>query len=331
MRLIGLAVMFTLSFVLAPATLVAQQPAGKVWHLGVLSPSTPPSEAARGQSPLIQRLNELGYVENRNLLIEYRYADGKIDRLAGLAIELVQLKVDAILTFSSPGVQAARKAAGAIPIVFTGVSDPVGLGLVASLAHPGGNTTGISTLLTGDLVGKQLQTLKEVIPRVSRVATLWNPANPGSAAGLKETEAIAPALGIRIVPVAMQTPGEFDVAVATILRERSNALLAHPTAPMFEQRVRILDFALKNQLPTVSGIREFAAAGALMTHGPDLAPDVRTNAIYLDKIFKGAKPADLPVEQTTQLDLVINLKTAKALGLTIPQSLLIRADEIIEQ
>ena len=330
MRRIGLAVILALSVVLAPLTPAAPQQAGKVWHLGVLSPSNTPSEAARRQSPLTQKLNELGYVENRNLLMEYRYADGKIDRLADLAIELVKSNVDAIFTFSTPGVQAARKATGTIPIVFIGINDPVGLGLVASLAHPGGNVTGISTLLTGDLVAKQLQILKEVVPRVSRVATLWNPANPASAMALKETQAIAPALGIRIVPVAMQTPEELEIAVATVLRDRSDALLVHPTAPMVEQRSRILDFALKNRLPTVSGIREFAAAGALMTYGPDLARDVRTAAIYLDKIFKGAKPADLPVEQPTQLELVINMKTAKALGLTIPPSLLLRADEVIQ-
>jgi putative tryptophan/tyrosine transport system substrate-binding protein len=330
MRRIGLATILALSVVLAPLTPAAPQQAGKVWHLGVLSPSNTPSEAARRQSPLIQKLNELGWVENRNLLMEYRYADGKIDRLADLAIELVQSNVDAIFTVSTPGVQAARKATGTIPIVFIGINDPVGLGLVASLAHPGGNVTGISTLLTGDLVAKQLQILKEVVPRVSRVATLWNPANPASATALKETQAIAPALGIRIVPVAMQTPGELEIAVATVLRDRSDALLVHPTAPMSEQRVRILGFALKNQLPTVSGTREFAAAGALMTYGPDLARDVRTAAVYLDKIFKGSKPADLPVEQPTQLELVINLKTAKALGLTIPQTLLQRADQVIQ-
>ena len=201
MRLIGLAVVLSLSLILAPLIGEAQQTAGKVWHLGVLSPSTMPSEAARRQSPLIQKLNELGYVENRNLLMEYRYADGQIGRLAGLAIELVQLKVDAILTFSSPGVQAARKATGAIPIVFTGVSDPVGLGLVASLAHPGGNTTGVSTLLTGDLVGKQLQILKEVIPRVSRVATLWNPRDQGMAVEMGEIRVAADRLEVQFQSV----------------------------------------------------------------------------------------------------------------------------------
>ena len=329
MRRIGLAVVLAFSLTLTPLDTEAQQ-TPKVWHLGVLSPGNTSSEAARRQSPLVQALNELGYAENRNFVVDYRFADGRIDRLPDLAAELVQLKVDAIFTGSSPGVRAARKATAIIPIVFIGVSDPVGLGLIASLAWPGGNVTGVSTLLTGDLVGKQLQLLKEVVPRLSRVATLGNPANPGSVAGLRETEAIAPTLGIRIIPVTMQTSLELDVAVATILRDPPDALLVHPTAPMFEQRSRILDVALKNRLPTVSGVREFAETGALITYGPDLARDARTAATYLDKIFKGARPTDLPVQQPTQLDLVINLKTAKVLGLTIPQSLLLRADQVIQ-
>ena len=311
MRRIGLVVVLMVSLVLAPLTLGAQQPAGKVWHLGVLNPSTTPSEAARRQSPLIQRLNELGYVENQNLLVEYRYADGKIDRLAGLAIELVQQKVDAILTFSSPGVQAARKATGSIPIVFTGVSDPVGLGLVASLAHPGGNATGVSTLLTGDLVGKQLQILKEVIPRVARVATLWNPANPGSAAGLKETEAVAPALGIRIVPVTMKTPAELDVAVATILSERPDALLISSGPFFFNRRVQMAHLATRYAIPAIGSQRPYPEAGGLMSYGASLIEAHRQAGVYVGRILKGAKPADLPVVQSSKFELVINAQTAR--------------------
>ncbi len=313
-----------------PLAAGAQQQRGKVWRLGILSPSVTPSETARRQSPLMQKLGELGYVENQNLVVEYRAAEGKIDRLPGLAVELVQAKVDAIFTASSPGVQAARKATNIIPIVFTGVNDPVGLGLVASLSRPGGNVTGVSTLLSGDLVAKQLQLFKEVVPRLSRVAILWNPANVGSAAALKDAEGVAPSLGVKIVPVAMGTPSDLDPAFSTIVRERAEALAVHPTSPMWEQRMQILDFAVRQRLPALSLAREFAQAGALMTYGPDLADHVRLAAVYLDKIFKGARPADLPIEQPTKFELVINLKTAKALGLTIPQSLLQRADQVIE-
>jgi len=183
---------------LAAPLAVEAQPAGKVWRIGILSPSTTPSETARRQSPLMQKLAELGYIENQNLVVEYRAAEGKIERLPDLAAELVQVKVDAIFTASSPGVQTARKATDVIPIVFTGVNDPVGLGLVASLSRPGGNVTGVSTLLGGDLAAKQLQLLKEVIPRLSRIAILWNPTNPGSTLTLKDTEVVAPSLGVKI-------------------------------------------------------------------------------------------------------------------------------------
>ena len=316
---------------LLAAPLVAEgQQAGKVWRIGILSPSTTPSETARRQSPLMQKLAELGYVENQNLIVEYRAAEGKIDRLPDLAVELVQMKVDAIFTTSSPGVQAARTATNVIPIVFTGVNDPVGLGLVASLARPGGNVTGVSTLIGGDLVAKQLQLLKEVIPRLSRIAILWNPTNPGSTAAMKDTEVVAPSLGVKIVPVAVGAPSDLNSAFSTIVRERAEALAVHPTTPMWEQRTQILGFAVKNRLPALSFAREFAQAGALMTYGPDLADHVRLAAVYLDKIFKGARPADLPVLQPTKFELVINLKTAKTLGLTIPPGMLAIADDVIE-
>jgi putative ABC transport system substrate-binding protein len=240
------------------------------------------------------------------------------------------MKIDAIFTASSPGVQAARNATNVIPIVFTGVNDPVGLGLVASLARPGGNVTGVSTLLGGDLVAKQLQVLKEVNPRLSRIAVLWNPTNQGSTATMKDTEVAAPSLGVKIVPVSMETPSDLSPALSTIVREHVEALAVHATAPMWEQRTQILDFAIKNRLPALSFVREFAQAGALMTYGPDLADHLRLAAVYLDKIFKGARPAELPVVQPTKFELVINLKTAKALGLTIPPSLLQRADQVLE-
>ena len=315
---------------LAAPLAAGAQPAGKVWRLGILSPSTMPSETALRQSPLMQKLAELGYVEKQNLVVEYRAAEGKIDRLPDLAVELVQAKVDAIFTASSPGVQAARKATNVIPIVFTGVNDPVGLGLVASLARPGGNVTGVSTLLAGDLVAKQLQLLKEVSPRVSRIAIVWNPTNPGSAEAMKDTEVVAPSLGVKIVPVAVGTPSDLNPAFSTIMRERAEALAVHSTAPMWEQRTQIVDFAVKNRLPALSFVREFAQAGALVTYGPDLADHLRLAAVYLDKIFKGARPADLPVLQPTKFELIINMKTAKALGLTIPPSVLARADEVIQ-
>ena len=317
-----------LSLLAAPFTADAQQ-ARKVWRLGVLQAGVPPTEDAWQQSALVLRLRDLGYVEHQNLAFERRYAEGRIDRLPGLAAELVALKVDVIFTISTPAVEAARKATGTIPIVFIAVADPVGSGVVTSLARPGGNVTGVSAQLA-DLAGKQLQLLKELVPHTVRVAVLWNPANAGSAQVLRDAEVIAPSLGIRIIPLGMLNPADATAVFSALTRDRPDAVLVHQTAPMWELRIPIMEFATTNRLPTMTADREMTRAGALMTYGPDFEDHRRHAVRLIDRILKGAKPADLPVEQPTKFELLINRKTARALGLTIPPSLLLRADEIIE-
>jgi putative tryptophan/tyrosine transport system substrate-binding protein len=314
------------SLLAAPLAAGAQQ-ARSVGRLGLLAPGL--SHDTSRSSVLIQTLQELGYVPNQSLLVERRFAEGKIERLPAMAAELVQLKVDVLFTVSTPGVRAAQSATTTIPIVFVGVSDPVGSGVVLSLARPGANTTGVSTQLT-DLNAKELQLLKEILPRARRVAVLWNPANQASTASFAESEQVASTLNITIVPVRMANPADVDTALAAMMGDRPDAMLVHPTAPMFEVRGHLMEFAASNRLPTISYIREMAVAGGLVTYGPDAVHDTRLAAGYVDRILKGAKPADLPVIQPTKFELVINLKTAKALGLTIPPSLLHRADQVIE-
>ena len=314
--------------VLLAAPLAAEgQQARRVWRLGFLAPGL--SQDTSRSSVLMQTLQEFGYVQNQSLPVERRFAEGKVDRLPAMAAELVQLKVDVIFTVSTPGVRAAQRATTTIPIVFVGVSDPVGSGVVLSLARPGANTTGVSTQLL-DLNAKELQLLKEILPRARRVAILWNPANQASTASFADSERVASTLNMTILPVRMANPADVDTALAAMMRDRPDAMLVHPAAPMFEVRGHLMEFAASNRLPTVSSIREMAVAGGLLTYGPDAAHDTRLAAGYIDKILKGAKPADLPVLQPTKFELVINLKTAKALGLTIPPSLLARADEIIQ-
>jgi putative tryptophan/tyrosine transport system substrate-binding protein len=310
----------------APLAAEAQQP-GKVWRLGFLAPGL--SQDTSRSFVLMQTLQELGYVQNRSLLVEPRFAEGKIERLPTMAAELVQLKVDVIFTVSTPGVKAAQSATTTIPIVFVGVSDPVGSGVVLSLARPSANTTGVSTQLT-DLNAKELQLLKEILPRARRVAVLWNPTNQASTASFADSERVASTLNITIVQVRMANPADVDTALAAMMGDRPDAMLVHVAAPMFEVRGHLMEFAATNRLPTISYMREMAVAGGLVTYGPDAAHDTRLAAGYVDKILKGAKPADFPVIQPTQFELVINIKTAKALGLTIPPSLLQRADQVIE-
>jgi len=326
LRSAGLLLLLLLGLLVAPLAAEAQQ-AVKQYRLGFLAPGIP-GDISRS-SVLVQTLRELGYVEGQNLVVERRYAEGKIHRLPDLAAELVQLKVDVIFTVSTPGVQAAQKATRAIPIVFAGVGDPVGSGVVPSLARPGANVTGVSTQLL-DIEGKGLQLLKELIPTARRVAVLWNPANRASAEGLAEAERLAPSLNLKIMPVEIPSPSDVETALAMLARDRPDAALVQPTAPMFELRRRIMEFAALNRVPTVSFLRDMAEAGGLITYGPDSAYHTRLAVRLIDKILRGAKPADLPVEQPTKFELVINLKTAKALGLTIPPSVLGRADEVIQ-
>jgi len=319
---------FSLAFSLLAVPLVAeaQQPA-KVPRIGFLGNSTAALEANL-VGPFRDGLRDLGYVEGRNILIEYRWAEGKYERFPALIAELVALKVDVIVTAGTPAALAVQKAAPSIPLVMVAVGDPIGVGLVASLARPGGNITGL-TSIAPELEGKRLELLRQVIPKLSSIAVLWNPDNSFHVGSLKETRAAAQVLGIKLQLLGVRVSEEFPAAFAAILRERPGALLVLADRIFLHNRVGIVEFEAKHRLPGVYAYRELVEAGGLMSFGPSYAGMHRRAAYYVDKILKGAKPADLPVEQPTKFELVINLKAAKALGLTIPQSVLIRADEVI--
>jgi putative ABC transport system substrate-binding protein len=274
-------------------------------------------------------LRALGYIEGQNVVIEWRSAAGKYDQLGALVTELVRLKVDVIVADVTRAVLAAKQATTTIPIVFTIAADPVGNGLVSSLGRPGGNVTGCSILLP-DISAKRLQLLTEAVPAVSRVAVLWNPGTPYHKSLLKEVEAAAPALRLQHVPIAAQDPGEFEGAFAAMAKAHVNALFIADDPVFAISRTLLLTLAAKNRLPTISANRDDITAGGLMSYGPRWSERFRTAATFVDKILRGAKPADLPVDQAVKLELVINLKTAKALGLTIPTSLLLRADQVID-
>ena len=312
----------------APFAADAQQP-GKVFRIGILGtvpPTTP--EVSRIWEALLQGLRDLGYVEGQNIVIERRYSEGRNERLPDLAADLVRLKVDVIVAAGTPPPYAAKRATTTIPIVMTNASDPVGSGLVASLARPGGNITGLS-LLSPELAGKQLELLKETVPKVSRVAVLWNPANPVHTLILRQAEVAARSLRLQLQILEARGPNEFDSAFSAMTKERAGALLVLADPMFFGHRTRLADLAAKSRLPSVFLLREHADAGGLMAYGPSTRDNFRRAATYVDKILKGAKPGDLPIEQPTKFELVINLKTAKALGLTIPRSVLGRADEVI--
>jgi ABC-type uncharacterized transport system substrate-binding protein len=309
----------------APQVGEAQQ-AGKVARLGLLEASSLPSrfEAFR------QGLRELGYVEGQNILIERRSAEGVLDRLPDLAADLVRRKVDVIAAAATPAAVAARNATKTIPIVMLAVGDPVGSGLITSLASPGGNVTG-TTSIGPEVVGKQIQLLKETYPGVSRVAVLWNPANPAlSGLLLQEAKATAPSLGVSLQPVAAPGPEALDGAFSAMTKSRVGAVVVLADIGLVFHRTRIVDLVNTRRLPAIYGNTEFTEAGGLMSYTADVPTQYRRAAAHVDKILKGAKPADLPVEQPTKFELVINLKTAKALGLTIPPSVLGRANQIIE-
>ena len=302
----------------------AQQPS-KIPRIGYLGST---SVSARTEA-FQQGLREFGYVEGQNLIIEYRYAEGTLDRLPELAAELVRLKVDAIFCTSTPAAQAAKKATTTVPIVSVS-GDPVGLGLVASLARPGGNITGLANL-TSELAGKRLEVLKEVVPSVSRVAVLWNPvASSSSALRMRETEAAAPSLGIKLQHVEVREANDFERAFSALKRERADALFPLRSPFISNHVKRIVELAAKNLLPGMYDASEFPEAGGLMSYGTMLPDLDRRAAVYVGKILKGAKPADLPVEQPTKFELVVNLKTANQIGLTIPQKVLARADRVIK-
>ena len=327
MRLIGLAAVFIVGLTIAPLA-TEGQPAGRVPRIAYLGTRTP---SDFGLIAFRQGLRELGWVEGQNLVIEYRFADGRLDRLPALAAELARLKADILVVHSTPGASAAKSATEAIPVVMISVGDPVGLGLIASLARPGGNLTGLSYSAFGlEIIGKQLELFKEAIPKIRRVAILSNGANPIQPLAIKEVNVAARSLAVQVQVLEVRGPNEFDNAFSTMAKQRVGGLLVVPDSMFVFQRTRLADLAARTGLPAVYGWREHAEAGGLMSYGPDLSDLFRRGATYVDKILKGAKPADLPVEQPTKFELVINLKTAKALGLTIPQSLLLRADQVIE-
>jgi len=310
----------------APLAAGAQQP-GKVTRVGFLFYGSP------GASPELdafrQGLRELGYIEGQNIAIEYRFASGRVDRLPELAAELVRLKVDVIVTPTTPVSQAAKQATGTIPIVFAGVADAVGAGLITNFARPGGNITGLASI-SAELGGKRLELLKQVVPKASRVAVLYNPADRSNVLMLKDMQESAPALGLTLQPLEVRGPGELEGAFVAMTRERVHALFGVAGILTFEHRRALVDLAAKNRIPAMWGHRQFVDAGGLMSYAVNYYDQVRGAATYVDKILKGAKPGDLPVEQPTKFELVVNLKTAKALGLTIPRSVLLRADEVIQ-
>ena len=314
----------------APLAAEAQQ-AAKVPRIGYLSAASLAANPHQHEA-FRQGLRDLGHIEGRNVVIEYRDAEGKFERLPALAAELVALKVDVIVAPGTPAALAAKQASKTIPIVFPVAVDPGTSGLVTSLAQPGGNVTGLSALIP-ELVGKCLEHLKHAVPRVSRVAVLWQPGGLGERTEqdmLKEAEVAGRARRVRLQFVEARGPADFDRAFSDMARARSGALTVLASVMFINERRRLVDLAAKNRLPAVYAQREFVDAGGLMSYGPNVADLFRSAATYVDKILKGAKPADLPVEQPTKFELVINLKTAKALGLTIPPSLLGRADEIIQ-
>ena len=312
----------------APLAAFAQQKSAKVARLGFLGASSAAAFASLVEA-LRAGLRDLGYVEGKNIVIEYRWAEGKYERLPGLAAELVQLKVDVIVAASGPAVQAVQKATTTIPIVFAAVGDPVGLGFVASLSRPGGNATGLSSLNV-DVSSKYLELLRVALPKLSRVAVLVNPGHPQHPDMLKNIQAAAKTTGVNVSPVQAGTASQIETALGAMTRERAGALIVLPDPFFFTQARQIAELAAKNRLPTMFWTRELVEAGGLMSYGQNIVEHFRRAATYVDKILRGAKPADLPVEQPTTIELVINLKTAKAIGLTISQDLLFRADKVIE-
>ena len=290
--------------------------------LGPLSPESKEAQAFR------QGLLDAGYVEGRDVVIEWRSANGDENRLPQLAAELVQRKVEVIVVESTVAVRAIQHATTTIPIVMAIVADPVGSGLVSNLARPGGNVTGLS-LMTTDLSAKRLQLLKEAIPRVARVAILWNPATPYHPKVIEDLKAVAPSLSIELKFVGVRTPAEFGPAFSAVGRAHANALYVIEGPFFFVHRTTLVELASRARLPAIYGHTAFVDEGGLMSYGPNFGDMMRRSAGYVDKILKGAKPGDLPIEQPTKFELVVNLKTAKALGITIPESILLRADEVI--
>jgi ABC-type uncharacterized transport system substrate-binding protein len=311
------------AILLAPRAAGAQQ-AGKVYRIGFLRADRPPATFVEGFQ---QGLRERGYIDGQNVVIEYRFTEGSLDQLPQLAEELVRRNVNVILASAAPAAMAAQQVTRSVPIVFVGVVGPVELGLVQGLARPGGNITGLA-ISPGDLVGKRLEFLREIVPTLRRVAVLWHPANPGNHVQMQGAEAVAQVLGVQLQRLPMQSPDDFEPSFKAaqgadgVLQLADSLFLAH--------RTRLAELAARGRLPAIYGYREFVDAGGLMSYSPSFADLYRRAASYVDKILKGTKPADLPVEQPMKFELVINLKTAKALGLTVPPTLLFQATEVIQ-
>jgi putative ABC transport system substrate-binding protein len=316
------ATVFVLSFSAA-----AQEPP-KIHRIGLQVVSPRDLNATRIET-FRQGMRELGYVEGKNLKIEYRYAEGKLDLLPSLASELVQQQVDVIVTVGTPGVLAAKNATGTIPIVFVSVSDPVANGVVASLARPGGNVTGLS-ILAPELSRKRLELLKEAFPKVTRVLVLWNPTSSGESLSFTETQGIAKALGVQLHSMEVRGASDFESGFQRAKKASVQALITLPSPVVNSNLNQVLEFAAKTRLPAMYFTSEFVDGGGLMSYAPSFTEQFRRAATYVDKILKGAKPADLPVEQPTKFEFIVNLKAAKQIGLTIPPNVLARADRVIK-
>ena len=313
-------------FLFIARSIAEAQPAAKVYRIGILLVPTAETVAPSVRA-LTEGLRDLGYVEGRNIVFERRYADGRLERLPDLAAELVRLRVDVIVTGSNVHVAAAKRATATIPIVMVAAGDPVGAGFVASLARPGGNITGLTTEASREIQAKNLTLLKEIVPNLSRVGLLGQVLSQDNFAAL---EAAAPQLNVALEVVDIRSPDDFERAFATMVGKRVGAVIVGGGPLTYMRRQQIADFALKYRLPAIQVLNEFAEAGLLMTYGPNLPDMYRRAASYVAKILGGAKPGDLPVEQPTKFELVINLKTARALDLTIPQTVLLRADKVIQ-
>lgn len=326
-RGIGFILVLALGILLGPLATHGQQ-AEKLYRIGFLGNSTAALEANL-VGPFREGLRDLGYVEGRNVVIEYRWAEGKYERFPALIAQLIAQKVDVIVTAGTPATLAVKKATTAVPLVMVAVGDPVGTRILPSLSRPGGNITGL-TSISPELDGKRLELLREVVPHVSHIAVLWNAVSPLQVVAERQTQAAARVLRMKVLSLGVRTEEEIEDAFAVIVRERPGALLVLADRLFLHHRARIMDFAAQHRLPGVHAYRELVEVGGLMSFGPSYADMHRRAAYFVDKILNGAKPGDLPVERPATFELVINLKTAKALGLTIPQSVLLRATEVIQ-
>jgi putative ABC transport system substrate-binding protein len=320
----GLIVVLSLGLLTTSLPTAAQQ-SGKVYRIGWLGPTTA-SKATRAVEVFLEEMRALGWVEDEQFVMEYQWAEGQNERYPELVAELARRQVDVIVVYTTPGTKAAVQATQTIPIVFTAVVDPVQSGIVASLAHPGANATGTAMMGLG---GKRLQMLQEVVPRLARVAVLWEATNPGAARSVRQMQGQAQQLDVTFLSLAIHHADEIEPAFRAMRRERADALIVPVNPLVFENRERIAKLALKHQLPTIASFHHFPRVGGLMSYAANLTEYFRRPALYVDKILKGASPADLPVERPVAFELIINLKTAEALGLTVSPSLLLQADEVI--